>query len=187
MIASMELPRAIRYATLKTWLFWAVFLSVHLGLFIYGFVKQKDDPELYLLNQIGGSVYISRGAGLVLGLDCALILLPMCRNLLVLLRSTLPVTSKFVSFDDNIFLHKMTAFSMLFFTLLHVNGHYLNFLRVEQRLPQLGMKAWNVHYSTWAGMTGHMMLLVIFLLYTATALKVRKSKFELFWYVTVIF
>jgi NADPH oxidase len=177
----LTLPNAIRYATLKTWLFWGAFLALRLGLFIYGYQKQKNDPELYVLNRLGTSVFVSRGAGLVLGLDCALILLPMCRNLLVLVRSSLPFATQFVSFDANIGLHKLTAISMLFFTLLHVNAHYKNFFMVEERIPQLGMKAWNVHYSTWAGLTGHLMLLIMFLLYTATATKVRKSKFELFW------
>ena len=62
--------------------FHSIFWAAHLALFIFGYFKQRDDPELEFLNQIGQSVYISRGAGLVLALDCALILLGVCRNVI---------------------------------------------------------------------------------------------------------
>ena len=166
-------------------IFWALFLASHLGLFVFGFLKQKNDPELYILNAIGYSVYTSRGAGLVLAFDCALILLPVCKNIIRIARSIANL-GRWIPFDDNLYLHKWTAKSMLFFTFVHVNAHYTNFFYVEQKLPSIKMKAWQVHYTTFAGVTGHLMLVIMFLLFTATALQVRKLKFEIFWWVFLI-
>ena len=159
---------------LYQYLFYSLFVISHLGLFAYGFVKQKSDPELSTLNQLGASVYISRGAGLVLALDCALILIPMCRVTLSFARSF------FSWIDYHTYFHQLVASSILVFTLIHVNAHYTNFFYVESKLYSiLKLKAWQVHYSTAAGITGHLMLIVM---YTTASRSVRKKNYEMFWY-----
>lgn len=140
-----------------------------------------NDPGMKAINSIGYSIYISRGAGLVITLDVLLILLPMCRNLITVLRS-FSFLNSWIDFDESIFLHKVSAFSMLLFTVIHVNGHYRNFFGVEQKLfPLLQLKAWQVHYRSFAGITGHIMLICMFLMFTATYAKVKTLKFEFFW------
>ena len=58
-------------------LVWNVFFyGSHLGLFIFGWWKQASDPKLAGLNTLKFSVWFSRGAGLCLGYDGALITLP---------------------------------------------------------------------------------------------------------------
>jgi NADPH oxidase 1 len=100
--------------------FHVIFWSVHIGLWVYGYFKQKNDPELFFLNQIGQSVFTSRGAGLVLALDCAALLLGVCRNIIRVLRQSW--LNKYIPFEENLYFHRWTAYSMLFFALLHTNG-----------------------------------------------------------------
>ena len=144
--------------------------------------KQRNDPELRVLNRLGISVHVSRAAGLVLAMDTACLLLPMCRNLMRWLRAT-PLHPWL---GDAVAMHRWTACSMLVFTLVHVNAHYANFFGVERTLPALG-RAWQLHYATWAGVTGHAMLLAMFLIYTATLRRIRNRCYELFWYTHHLF
>jgi len=159
---------------LAFWIFW---FGSHIGLFIYGFLKQKDDDSLATLNSIGLSVWTSRGAGLCLAYDCSLILLPVCRNIIKYLRLTF--LNRIIPFDENIWFHRQVAYSLLFFTLIHTFAHYINFFKVEV----LGLfPTWTVHYKTWAGLTGHFMLLIMVLMYTSAYLPMRTQSFETFWY-----
>ncbi|KAI8917319.1 NADPH oxidase [Entophlyctis helioformis] len=165
--------------------FHLVFWGIHALIFAYGFMKQKLDPELAVLNSIGYSVYTSRGAGLVLGVDCAALLLPVCRNVVRAVRSSF--INRYVPIDENLYFHKWLAYSMLFFSLVHTNAHYTNFFFVETKLSVLGLKAWMVHYLAWGGATGHVMLFIMFLMYTSAKLDVKTKNFEMFWYTHHLF
>jgi NADPH oxidase len=168
-------------AAQRRYLFWTLYSLSHIGLFVYGVLRQMNDPGMMAINSIGSTIFVSRGAGLVITLDVLLILLPMCRNLMTLLRS-LSFLNSWIDFDATLFLHKVSACSMLVFTIIHTNGHYANFFGVESNLfSVLHLKAWQVHYSTYAGLTGHAMLILMFLMFTATYAKVKTLKFEIFW------
>lgn len=157
--------------------FFIVFAMLHLFLFAYGWHSQMTDKELDNLNVLRFSVWVSRGAGLVLALDCACILIPLCRNLVRFLRPTL--LNKILPMDENIFLHKMIAYAMVVFTATHVMAHYVNFWTLEKANL---LNSFDLHYKTWAGTTGHLMLLIMLLMYTTAAQKVRHQCFEAFWY-----
>ncbi|KAI8810577.1 ferric reductase NAD binding domain-containing protein [Cladochytrium replicatum] len=159
------------------YLFW---FGSNVGLFIAGFLKQKNDPGLALLNSIGGSVFSSRGAGMAMVYTCTCLLLPVCRNLIAVLRTT-PLRH-IMDFDDNIYFHKCAAYANLFWTMVHVNAHYQNFFIVELKLFKvLPVRAWQIHYTMWGGVTGHIMLVIMFLMHTSAKIEVRKRKFEVFW------
>ncbi|KAL2914128.1 hypothetical protein HK105_206386 [Polyrhizophydium stewartii] len=166
-------------------IFHVLFWSIQWALFIYGFYKQKNDPELVVLNSIGYSVYTSRGAGLVLAVDCAALLLPVCRNIIRFFRSSF--LNRIVPFDENLYFHRWLAYAMLLFTLIHTNAHYVNFFFVETKLSVLGFKAWNVHYTQWGGATGHIMLVIMFFMYTSAKQEVKQRNFEYFWYTHHLF
>src|SRR6185369_3262655 len=99
--------------TSKCLFFWIFWIGSHIGLFFYGFFKQKDDIELAHLNKIGFSILVSCGAGLCLAYDGALILLPICRNIIKYLRLT-PFLNKIIPFDENVWFHRQCAYAMLF-------------------------------------------------------------------------
>jgi NADPH oxidase len=97
------------------------------GLSVYGNtnnparIKQMNDPKLAGLNTLTFSVWLSRGAGLVLSIDGAIILLPMCRNILKYIRPKI----KFIPLDESQWFHRQVAYSMAFWTSVHVLAHYV--------------------------------------------------------------
>lgn len=82
---------------------------------------QESNPALAGLNSLTFSVWMSRGAGLVLSLDVTLILIPMCRNILRFIRPKI----RWLPLDENVFFHRQVAYAMLLFTIIHVSAHYV--------------------------------------------------------------
>lgn len=83
--------------------------------------KQTNDERLAALNTLTFSVWFSRGAGLALSVDVLLILLPMCRNLLRIIRPKI----KWLALDESQWFHRQVAYSLLFWTIVHVASHYV--------------------------------------------------------------
>lgn len=82
---------------------------------------QAANTKLAALNRLKYSVYISRGAGLVLTFDGTLIILPMCRNLIRLLRPRI----RWLPLEETAWFHRQTAYALLLFVILHVAAHYV--------------------------------------------------------------
>lgn len=82
---------------------------------------QVSNPKLAALNTLSYSVWLSRGAGLVLSFDGALILLPMCRNIIKWLRPGL----RWLPLDESTWFHRQVAYAMLIFTVIHTASHYV--------------------------------------------------------------
>lgn len=74
-------------------------------------------------------MWTSRGAGLVLAYDGGLILLPMLRNIIRVIR---PKLAWAFPADENIWFHRQVAYSMAFWAMLHTTAHYVNFINVER-------------------------------------------------------
>ncbi|EAS27634.3 NADPH oxidase [Coccidioides immitis RS] len=163
-------------------IFYILFHGMHLGVFIFGWYKQAGDIRLAPLNTLQFSVWISRGAGLVLSVDGLLILLPMCRTLLRVVRPKF----RWLPLDESIWFHRQVAYSLLFFSLLHTLSHYVNFFNVEksQVRPETAVQ---IHYTQAGGITGHIMLLCMLLMYTTAHARIRQQAFETFWYTHHLF
>ncbi|WVQ80783.1 hypothetical protein IAT38_002888 [Cryptococcus sp. DSM 104549] len=155
-----------------------IWYGVHGFLFAYGWYSQATNARLATLNGLKFSVWISRGAGLVLAFDGALILVPMLRNILKLAR---PKLMWLFPADENIWFHRQVAYQMVFWTMVHTTAHYVNFINVE-RTQVRKETAWEIHYTQPGGFTGHVMLLIMFVLYTTEHASIRKQCFEAFWY-----
>ncbi|KAH0444323.1 NADPH oxidase [Colletotrichum camelliae] len=168
--------------TAQKLLFHFLFWSFHWGIFAYGWWKQAADTRLAGLNTLQFSVWISRGAGLVLSVDGMLILLPVCRTVMRWIRPKV----RFLPLDENLWLHRQLAYSMLLFTILHTSAHYINFFNVEvtQIRP---VTAIQIHYAQAGGVTGHVMLLCMLLMYTTAHSRIRQQSFETFWYTHHLF
>ncbi len=83
--------------------------------------KQAMDPRLAGLNTLTFSVWISRGAGLALSIDGSIILLPMCKNLIRWIRPQI----RWLPLDESQWFHRQVAYSLLFWTIVHVSAHYV--------------------------------------------------------------
>ncbi|KAJ6577542.1 NADPH oxidase [Mycena capillaripes] len=155
-----------------------IFYGLHLFLFAYGWFSQETNTRLSGLNSLKFSVWISRGAGLVLAFDGGLILVPMLRNVIRVVR---PKVAWLFPADENIWFHRQVAYSMAFWAMVHTTAHYVNFINVErtQIRPQTAQQ---IHYTQPGGITGHFMLLMMLLIYTTASQKMRHQCFEAFWY-----
>ncbi|KAL7411134.1 ferric reductase NAD binding domain-containing protein [Mrakia frigida] len=158
--------------------------GTQLFLFAYGWYSQATNPALAPLNTLKFSVWISRGAGLVLAFDGFFILVPSRRghlNASNIIKIVRPQLTWLFPADENIWFHRQVAYSMLFFTIVHTTAHYVNFINVE-RSQVRKQTALEIHYAQPGGFTGHVMLLIMFLMYTTAHHKIRQQAFEVFWY-----
>jgi NADPH oxidase len=91
--------------------------------------SQATNKKLSALNGLKFSVWTSRGAGLVLAYDGGLILVPMLRNIIRIIR---PKLTWLFPADENIWFHRQVAYSMAFWAMIHATAHYINFINVER-------------------------------------------------------
>jgi len=155
-----------------------IWYGIQLFLFGYGWYSQLTNQKLAALNGLKFSVWISRGAGLVLAFDGGMILVPMLRNVIRVVR---PKLAWLFPADENIWFHRQVAYSMAFWAMVHTTAHYVNFINVE-RSQVRKETALDIHYTQPGGITGHFMLLIMVVMYTTSHHKIRKQCFEAFWY-----
>ncbi|KAJ9646477.1 hypothetical protein H2201_001434 [Coniosporium apollinis] len=168
--------------TLRKWVFYLLFHGLHVGLFVFGWWKQASDVRLAPLNTLKFSVWFSRGAGLCLTVDTLLILLPMCRTILRWVRPKI----RWLPLDESQWFHRQVAYSMLIWTVVHTASHYVNFFNVEKSQVRKET-AVQIHYTQAGGVTGHVMLLCMLLMFTTAHHKIRQQSFETFWYTHHLF
>ncbi|KAJ1927243.1 hypothetical protein IWQ60_003093 [Tieghemiomyces parasiticus] len=179
----------IRAALLTTDVQGAVFLTLWLilqallfalGLVNYHYTALYSQARALL----GWSLVVARASALVLHVDIAFILFPVCRTFISILRST-PL-GRVVPFDRSVVFHKLCAYSILVFSLVHTFAHYANYAKLVRANPDGPSFAYYCFVSG-PGLTGHIMLLAL-LLMTLTSLNwVKKSHFETFWYTHHLF
>ncbi|EXJ61825.1 NADPH oxidase [Cladophialophora yegresii CBS 114405] len=163
-------------------IFYILWWGFHWTIFAIGWWKQAGDIRLAGLNTLTFSVWLSRGAGLVLSVDVLMILLPMCRNFMRFLRPKF----KWLPLDETQWFHRQCAYALLLFTTIHVCAHYVNFFNVEKSQIR-PVSAIQIHYAQPGGITGHIMLLCMLLMYTTAHHKIRQQSFETFWYTHHLF
>lgn len=123
---------------------------------------------------------IARAAALVLHVDVAFILLPVCRNFITLVRRS--ALNHTIPFEKNITFHKFTGWSICFFSLVHIIAHMFNFaqLAVDSNTGVVGFLGAN--FLTGPGATGWIMTLALGLMTWYSREKARRKRFERFWY-----
>ncbi|MCJ1271849.1 hypothetical protein MMC22_011754 [Lobaria immixta] len=159
-----------------------LFHGLHIALFAYGWWKQAEDVRLKGLNTLTFSVWMSRGAGLALSVDATIILLPMCKNVLRWIRPKI----RWLPLDESQWFHRQVAYSLLFWTIIHVSAHYVNFFNVERNKLR-PVSAIQIHYTEAGGITGHVMLFCMLLMFTTAHAKIRQQSYETFWYTHHLF
>ena len=138
----------------------------------------------------GPAVGISRGSAAVLRINCALLLLLMCRGVVTWgARSPL---NKWIPFEHHVDWHRHIGYMMVPELLIHVGGHVSNFNRMatgdvrelnaalglDPPLPAAPTLRW-LWLQSIPGYTGLLMLLLMAAMYTGAAL--RRRHFNVFW------
>ena len=164
----------------------AVFMLVHGMVFGFGFMNYYLKDNLTIARSTFGLTYpIARAAALVLHFDIALLILPVCRTLISLLRQT-PLNG-IIPFDKNITFHKLVAYSIVFFTWVHTVAHWVNFYRLATA-QRLGIVGWlKLNFLTGPGWSGYVMLFSLMAILFTAIEKPRRANYERFWYTHHLF
>ncbi|KAI9745869.1 MAG: hypothetical protein M1818_000550 [Claussenomyces sp. TS43310] len=163
-----------------------VFGLIHAMVFAFGFINYQMKDSLAGARSTFGITYpIARSSALVLHFDVAMILFPVCRTLISLARQT-PLNG-IVQFDKNIAFHKMTAWSIVFFSWVHTIAHWNNFAQLSAK-NHLGFVGWLVaNFVTGPGWSGYVMLIALMAMALTSYEKARRANFECFWYTHHLF
>ncbi|KAM3875458.1 NADPH oxidase 4 [Diretmus argenteus] len=172
----------------NTWLFLRTFLLYSTGQQYY-----------YLYKMLGLGLCISRASASVLNLNCSLVLLPMCRSLLTCVRGTHMVSGRKMRrlLDKSKTFHVACGVAICIFSVVHVSAHLVNVVNFSVSYSD-DFPALNVaHYrgedprliilTTVPGVTGVLLVLILFLMFTASSYCIRVSNYEIFWYTHNLF
>ncbi|XP_060799315.1 NADPH oxidase 4 isoform X3 [Neoarius graeffei] len=172
----------------SVWLFWRTF-----------WLYCSGEEYYYLHNMLGLGLCVSRASASVLNLNCSLVLLPMCRSILTVLKGQTQVKSRKVRrlLDKSKTFHVACGVAISVFSVVHVSAHLVNAVsfsvRFSNEFPDLNV----VHYqgqdprvfilTTIPGITGVLLVLVLFLMFTASLHSIRVCNYEIFWYTHNLF
>lgn len=162
-------------------LFLAIFAVVHTMVFVFGFLNYHMKDNLSTARATFGASYpIARAAALVLHFDIAILIIPICRNLISLLRQT-PLNG-IIQFDKSISFHKLVAYSIVLFTWIHTIAHWNNFAQLASK-NNLGFKGFLLaNFATGPGWSGYVMLTVLMVMLVTSLERFKTKNHERFWY-----
>ncbi|XP_054829899.1 NADPH oxidase 4 [Eublepharis macularius] len=148
---------------------------------------------------LGLGLCLSRASASVLNLNCSLVLLPMCRILLAFLRGSQKVASRKTRrlLDKSKTFHVTCGVTICIFSVVHVAAHLVNALNFSVNYSEefLALNAASFHgedprkllFATVPGLTGVIMVLVLFLMSTASTYAIRVSNYDIFLYTHNLF
>jgi NADPH oxidase len=161
------------------------YIGAQLAYFAYSYNELNTDPNLATFrNVLNQGLPTARGAANIINMNCGIILFTVCRNLISGLRGTF--LNKLVPFDKNITFHIWVAYSIVFWTAVHVIAHYFNYINVELAFAPL-TTAFDLSLYSGPGWTGQIILAAFFLMVTSAMEAVRRKYFEMFWFTHHLF
>ncbi|KAL3530670.1 hypothetical protein ACH5RR_009992 [Cinchona calisaya] len=165
-----------------------LWLSTNVALFAYKFHQYRQKPTFQVL---GYCVCMAKGSAETLKFNMALILCPVCRRTLTVLRET--VLGAIIPFDDNINFHKIIAFAIAIGTFIHVVFHLsCNLVRLSScptdKFNLIYGRDFNYHQPTYFGLvvsipgtTGIMMVFMMSFSFTLALHSFRRNVVKLPW------
>uniref|UniRef100_A0A3Q3VXE2 FAD-binding FR-type domain-containing protein n=1 Tax=Mola mola TaxID=94237 RepID=A0A3Q3VXE2_MOLML len=191
-----------------TYFILVVWMAINIFLFLwFYFFYDLGDQFFYTRHLLGSALAWARAPAAVLNFNCLLILLPVCRNLLSLIRGSFMCCGRSLrkQLDKNLSFHKLVAYMIALMTgeILSVlaaiersydnlstalsnlddteNTTYLNPIRTTNLIPTYFV------FTTIAGLTGVVITLALILIITSSMEVIRRSYFEVFWYTHHLF
>ncbi|XP_063775434.1 NADPH oxidase 3 [Pseudophryne corroboree] len=186
-----------------------------LGLNAYLFIDtyiwyEKADSYLYTRVILGSTLAWARASAMCLNFNCMLILVPVCRNFVSLLRGTSVCCRGDVRrlLDKNITFHRLIGYMITLHAAVHIVAHLINIQRYHMSqsidagslcnlLSYIGnhsnesylnpIRSYNTNITkevlvSLAGITGFVITLALVLIVTSSTELIRRSFYEVFWY-----
>ncbi|XP_053279673.1 NADPH oxidase 4 [Pleuronectes platessa] len=177
-----------------------LWLAANTWLFLRTFLLYSTGHQYhYLYEMLGLGLCISRASASVLNLNCSLVLLPMCRSLLTFVRGTHTVSSRKTRrlLDKSKTFHVACGVTICIFSVVHVSAHLVNVMNFSVRysddFPALNLARHRgedpklIILTTIPGVTGVLLVLILFLMFMSSSSCVRVSNYEIFWYTHNLF
>ncbi|CAI2165112.1 14535_t:CDS:2 [Funneliformis geosporum] len=143
-------------------IFTSMWIIIHGLVFSMAFLNFLFHDNLKNARDTFGITFVfARSAALVLHVDAAVILFPVCRNLISFIRQT-PINNV-IPLDQNIEFHKAIA----------TNGGIVMWLKLN--------------FISGPGATGYVMLIILIIMVATAAEKPRRAHFNRFWYLHHLF
>ncbi|KAK2848933.1 hypothetical protein Q5P01_008767 [Channa striata] len=106
-----------------------VWMGINIFLFVWFYIFYNTGGQFfYTRHLLGSALPWARAPAAVLNFNCMLILLPVCRNLLSLIRGSFVCCSRTMrkQLDKNLTFHKLVAYMIALMTAVHTIAHLLN-------------------------------------------------------------
>eukprot|EP00731_Ephydatia_muelleri_P038955 Em1007g1a len=183
--AKPELCCPVRWQLDGSW------ICMNIALFIYQFYNFTVLPRYFYSRVVlREALSFARGPAIIINFNIILILLPVCRNLISLLRGTGRDSQRVL--DKNLTFHKAVAWMIIAASAMHIMAHYYNYERIAaivrvgplvptegprpplQALPVASVPPGTpldpiaVCLVTVAGLTGHVITVALFLMVTSS-------------------
>ncbi|XP_022795525.1 NADPH oxidase 4-like [Stylophora pistillata] len=168
--------------------------------FLRTFYTYRDGIQYYYLYaMLGDSLCWSRGTASVLYVSCCLILLPMCRNVLSLIRNFNKTITRLFGrlLDRNIWFHKACAVVIIVSAGIHIGAHIVNAKKFSanysHEFKDLNFASYpnqdplKIYLTSVSGTTGILMTLVLLIMIATSMVAVRRASYEIFWYTHHLF
>jgi respiratory burst oxidase len=183
-----------------------VWTILYIGVNVFCFFSKAlhyyyDHPDATAV--FGNCVIIARGAANCLNLNCALILLPMCRLALTKVRGWDKRIKRFTfPLESSVLSHKIVGCIIAFWTVIHVGAHIGDFyhfshvadkddivalmngklgIHTTDNVPDRALDRWTLLLRTPTAITGIIMVVCMDVAYVGIALQKRLG-FNRFWY-----
>ncbi|XP_021416737.2 NADPH oxidase 1 isoform X1 [Oncorhynchus mykiss] len=199
-----------------TYFILVVWMAINIFIFVwFYFLYDLGDRFFYTRHLLGSALAWARAPAAVLNFNCLLILLPVCRNLLSLVRGSFVCCGRTMrkQLDKNISFHKLVAYMIGLMTAVHIIAHLLNVERyynswhgeydaLSMALSRLNDSGNTTYlnpirsttttpnllvFTTIAGITGVIITLALILMITSSMEVIRRSYFEVFWFTHHLF
>lgn len=158
----------------------ALFALVHATVFAHGFLYYYLEGDFASTRlKLGLGFPIASAAGLVLQLDLVILIFPVCRNLVSIIRRRL--LNNIIDLDDVVSLHKLSCWSMVFFACIHWIAYW--FALGKQAVQSgKGLPGFlSALYTTGAGLSGHLMLVLLIVIAVTSLEGFQRRNIEILW------
>ncbi|XP_013403280.1 NADPH oxidase 4 isoform X2 [Lingula anatina] len=178
----------LRYSVVVLW------IVLNAVVFTSTYRHWKYAPKYYYVHQIlGPTLCISRGTAAVLNLNCGLVLLPMCRVLVSLMRfSRISRRSFRMLLDHCKGFHMLCGLTIVLASVIHFIGHLFNAANFSIHFNPYYVDVNGASYKgqdplyivagSVPGITGLVLMLVLCTMATTSLYVVRTNNYDLFWY-----
>ncbi|XP_065056844.1 cytochrome b-245 heavy chain-like [Rhopilema esculentum] len=196
-----------KYVVLFLW------MGINVLLFTLTYIQFDTEKRYIYLKELlkGKGLPVARGAAMVLNFNCMLILLPVCRNLISLVRSKCTCLPQNILrlLDKNITFHRVCAYMIAIATAIHVGAHMFNvenfvtsWQSTDKLVSTLNSESGDNFVNpirnpdgdsvteaiqTVAGVSGVIITMCLIIMVSSSTELIRRSYFEVFWFTHHLF